>query len=66
LSVYNILGQRIITLKNENGQAGYNYALWEGLDQNGDIVANGIYFLRIEVKAGNGRRIVTRKMIFTR
>lgn len=66
LSVYNILGQRIIILKNEYGQAGYNYALWEGLDQNGDIVANGIYFLRIEVKAGNGRRMVTRKMIFTR
>ena len=66
ISVYNIMGQRIITLKDESDQSGYNYILWKGLDQNGDIVANGIYFLRIEAKAVNGRTFMTRKMILTR
>jgi flagellar hook assembly protein FlgD len=60
------MGQRIITLKDENDQSGYHYALWKGLDQNGDIVANGIYFLRIDVKATNGRRTMTRKMILAK
>jgi flagellar hook assembly protein FlgD len=60
------MGQRIFTVKDEYDQSGYHYILWKGLDQNGDIVANGIYFLRIEAKAMNGRNFMTRKKILTR
>jgi flagellar hook assembly protein FlgD len=60
------MGQRIITIKNEQDQAGYHYSLWNGNDQNGDRVANGIYFLRIVAKAGYGKSSMTRKMIFTK
>ncbi|HEX7400990.1 MAG TPA: FlgD immunoglobulin-like domain containing protein [candidate division Zixibacteria bacterium] len=48
LVIYNVLGQRIKTLVDGHQTAGYNTIWWDGNDENGDQVASGIYFYRLE------------------
>jgi len=60
LKVYNILGDEIVTLFDNELQAiGYHVAIWDGRDQNGKSVANGIYMYKF--KAGNF--LMTKKML---
>ncbi|MCP4706969.1 MAG: DUF11 domain-containing protein [candidate division Zixibacteria bacterium] len=54
LNIYNLLGQKIETLINREMQAGYYNLNW-----NGDDVASGLYFYRIEF----GNFSETKKMI---
>ena len=54
LSIYNLLGQKVVTLVSERQQAGYHQVEW---DASG--VASGIYYYRIE--AGKFQKV--RKMI---
>jgi hypothetical protein len=51
LSVFNIRGQKIITLINEFLTKGDHSIIWSGCDQNGNPLSSGIYFYKI--KAGN-------------
>jgi len=48
ISVYNILGQRVRNLLNDNKSAGDYSVIWDGLDEKGEAVSTGIYFYRIE------------------
>ena len=48
LVIYNVLGQKIKTLVEGHQTAGYNTVWWDGNDENGDQVASGIYFYRLE------------------
>ena len=60
LKIYNILGEEIAELvSDEQKQAGYHAAVWDGRNRQGNIVASGLYFYRI--KAGDF--IQTRKML---
>jgi len=54
LTIYNIAGQRVTTLVNEEQQAGYHEVNWDGKG-----MASGIYFYRIQA----GQFTQTRKMI---
>lgn len=48
LAIYNILGQKIATLLNEqNYTAGFHAIEWHGNNDNGQRAASGIYFYRI-------------------
>jgi hypothetical protein len=47
LSVYNILGQKVITLVNKQMDAGNHKVTWAGVDESGSTVASGVYFYRI-------------------
>jgi len=47
LSVYNMLGQKVSTLVNENVDAGSYKSVWNGLDGNGAEMPSGIYMLRL-------------------
>jgi hypothetical protein len=47
LSVYNTLGQKIVTLANENMNAGNYTKVWNGTDFNGNKVASGVYIYKI-------------------
>ncbi len=51
LEIFNILGQRVKTLIEENRPAGTYSIIWDGKDQDGDETASGVYFYRI--KAGD-------------
>ena len=62
LTIYNVLGQRVVTLVDEKREAGYYSIKWEGANSTGYKVASGIYFYRIQ--ADDFVRI--RKMLFLR
>ena len=47
LEVFNILGQKVKTLVNEFQTAGNKQVVWEGRNENGDVVSSGVYFYRI-------------------
>ncbi len=46
LKIYNILGEEVVTLvKDEPKKAGYHAVIWDGRNQSGRLVTNGIYFV---------------------
>jgi hypothetical protein len=51
LKIYNILGQMVRVLVDEEKVAGTYTAYWDGNDQNGQPVSSGIYFYKLD--AGN-------------
>ena len=59
LTIYNLTGQRVRILLDEEMMPGDYQAIWDGKDDNGQRVSSGIYFYRF--KAGNSSE--TRKMI---
>jgi hypothetical protein len=48
VSVFNVIGQRVIDLVNEYQEAGSYNVVWSGTDDNGNSVASGMYFYRIK------------------
>lgn len=59
LKIYNLLGQCIRILINENQSSGNHSTIWDGKDENGREVASGIYFYRLEAR---GLKL-TRRMV---
>jgi hypothetical protein len=47
LEVFNILGQRIVTLIDSYQEAGYKSIVWNGNDAQGYQVSSGVYFYRL-------------------
>jgi hypothetical protein len=50
VEIFNILGQKVKTLANENQQPGYHRLRWNATNDNGIEVASGIYFYRIQTE----------------
>jgi hypothetical protein len=48
LSVYNLLGEEVASLVNENLKAGYHEVEWRGTDKNNYLLPSGVYFYRLE------------------
>ncbi|MCB5251844.1 MAG: T9SS type A sorting domain-containing protein [Candidatus Cloacimonadaceae bacterium] len=59
VTIYNIKGQKVMQLLNEQIVAGRHSVIWNGCDANGRAVSSGLYFARIE--QGNKHR--THKML---
>ncbi len=59
LSVFNILGQKVIELVNGNQSSGVHTIKWNGRDSNGNRAASGVYMYELKI---NGSRLA-RKMI---
>jgi hypothetical protein len=49
LMIYNVLGQRVRHLVNEQRQPGPHRVTWGGRDDRGRRVASGIYFYRLRI-----------------
>jgi len=47
LSIYNVLGQHVVTLVDETMRAGNQTVSWDGLDASGSQVASGVYFYKL-------------------
>jgi len=60
LEVYNVLGQRVITLVEGPQAAGLHSVTWNSVDQSGHTVSSGIYFYRLIA----GDRVESRKRCF--
>ena len=48
IAVYNLRGQKIVTLLDDLRDAGSHTVNWNGIDENGLNVASGIYFYRLQ------------------
>lgn len=59
LRIYNMLGQEVVTLVNNEVEAGVHNVTWNGVDNSGAKVATGAYIYR--VVAGNN--VMTKKML---
>ena len=59
LSVFNIKGQKIVTLVDENLRIGLHGVIWNGNDESGNPVSSGIYFYILRTE----EEIITNKMI---
>ena len=62
LKVYNIKGQLVKTLLNEERAVGTHNIVWNGDDNRGKGVASGVYF----VKIANGKNHATRKILLAK
>jgi hypothetical protein len=58
LTLYDTLGREVITLVNDERQAGIYAIDWNGLDSAGQRAGSGVYFFRIEA----GEFVQTRKL----
>ena len=59
LRVYNILGQAVRTLVDNDAAAGSHKVFWDGTDNRGHQLASGIYFYRITAGAYTSTRKMT-------
>ena len=62
LSIYNSVGQVVLSLIDETQNPGNHYALWDGRDNSGNLVASGIYFYTLSMPSFS----LTRKMALVR
>jgi len=60
LSIYNIKGQKIANLINEQLQIGGHSIIWDGTDDSGKPVSSGIYYYKLDV---NGKTESVRKCL---
>jgi len=60
LSIYNVLGKRIRTIRMNNKQAGNYRVIWNGTNDLGAKVSTGIYFYKIDA----GKYSNIKKMVF--
>ncbi len=58
LVIYNIKGQKVKTLVNENQIAGAHNVIWDGSNSRGQKVASGIYFYKFQA----GEHLESRKL----
>ena len=62
IRIFNIRGQTIRTLVNEDKNAGYYTVIWDGTNENGDEVSSGVYFCQMYTpKNPNGGQFVKAK-----
>ena len=47
-TIYNIKGQKVKVLVNEELDAGTHHVMWDGMNENGKSVTSGIYFYRLK------------------
>jgi len=49
LAIYNLVGQKVRSLINQNMEAGQHSVIWDGTDDSGKKVSGGIYFYQLKV-----------------
>lgn len=59
LTVYNVLGQRVVTLVNQEMAPDSYEVVWDGESDGGNKVASGIYFYRLTTE----NKVMTKKMM---
>jgi hypothetical protein len=62
LDVFNVLGQKVVTLVDEVQEAGFKIVKWDGQDDAGMSLPSGIYFYSLKA----GTFTVTKKMVLTK
>lgn len=63
MTIYNIAGQKIGKLVENNVTPGYHQVTWDGKDQDGHRQASGIYFYQLQI---DGVSVDSRRMVLLR
>jgi FlgD Ig-like domain len=64
LEVYNVLGQHVATLANDQYSAGNHYILWNANDSDGMKLSSGVYLYKLKAKGTDGNDFIqVRKMV---
>ncbi|MGQ1785180.1 choice-of-anchor U domain-containing protein [Saccharicrinis sp. GN24d3] len=63
IRVFNLAGQEVKTLVNQQMPAGKHEVVWDGRDNRGNQLRNGLYFYRMEVFTETGSHKKIRKMV---
>ena len=69
IAIYNLLGQRISLLVNEEKSPGRYTAIWNGKSDEGGHVATGVYFYRIHTESLAGKNqdfVRTKKLLLVK
>ena len=65
LIIYNLLGEVVTTLVNEEISAGHYSVVWNGNDKSGNQVTSGIYFYEMKATGNEGKAFSQiKKMVF--
>jgi hypothetical protein len=59
LSIYNITGQKVITLVNGDFPSGEYFSYWDGKDNSGKILSSGVYIIQLN----SGNQILSKSMV---
>ena len=62
IEVFDQLGHKINTLAHKEYEFGYHHVYWNGRNEKGQVMASGVYFLRLQSKLF----VKTRKMLLVR
>lgn len=64
IKIFTIAGRLIkeIQLKQSDLQIGFNKITWDGRDEDGDVIANGLYFYKVLTKTGDEVKVITQKL----
>jgi len=66
LKIYNIRGEEVITLVDQEQRAGRYQVVWDGRNNQGKEVTSGVYFYRLKVQGDRLKVTKTRKMVLLR
>jgi hypothetical protein len=64
--VFTVAGRLLKTIAGAPVSAGYNQLFWDGRDEYGDRLANGVYLVRVVVANASGQDEVTEKFVIAR
>jgi len=63
MSIYNLMGQEVIVLVNDEKEIGRYTVRWDGRDQRGKSIASGMYFVHLMTSSG---KIKTKKLMLVK
>jgi hypothetical protein len=63
IRIYTVSGKLIRTISKPDAEVGYNILDWDGRDEEGDPLSNGVYLYKITARNGNQRIDKIEKMI---
>lgn len=63
ISVYNLMGLKVTTLVNAFRESGMHQFEWNGSDNRGSLMPDGVYFYTIKANTGNECFEITRKIL---
>jgi len=68
ISIFTVSGRKIKTIPLDASQihVGFNSVEWDGLDGDGDRLANGVYYYRVTIDDGKSRQEVIEKLAVLR
>jgi hypothetical protein len=66
IKIFTLSGRLIATIENAPNSAGFNRLHWNGLDADGDVLANGVYLYKLIAKSGERKLEEIQKCVVMR